>query len=206
MCGIFGAIALHKPFSVESLRSFQSACEIIAHRGPDAQDFRTFSSKPNLDGQFDLFLGHRRLAILDLDKASNQPFSRDNLTMIYNGEVFNYLELREQYLSDVHFDTHSDTEVILRLYQKMGAKCFSLFNGMWALMIYDHQEKKVVVSRDRFSIKPLYHYHQEGVHYFASEIKQLKQLKGAKFTPNVAVIKAFLNQSLLDHTPETFYA
>jgi len=88
----------------------------------------------------------------------------------------------------------------------MGPKCFALFNGMWALMIYDHDEKKVVVSRDRFSIKPIYHYQLEGAHYFASEIKQLKQLKGAKFTPNVAVIKAFLNQSLLDHTPDTFYA
>jgi asparagine synthase (glutamine-hydrolysing) len=205
MCGIFGAIALNKPFPADTLSSFQHACEIIAHRGPDAQDYVTYSSRPAAEGEFDVFLGHRRLAILDLDPSSNQPFRRDNLTMIYNGEVFNYLELRAQYLSDVHFDTHSDTEVILRLYQKMGPKCFSLFNGMWALMIYDHDEKKVVVSRDRFSIKPIYHYQHEGAHYFASEIKQLKQLKTARFTPNVAVIKAFLNQSLLDYNQETFY-
>ena len=205
MCGIFGAIDLINHFSQNDLQKFQSACDIIKHRGPDAGDFKTFSFKANQDNSFDIFFGHRRLAILDLDKSSNQPFNRDDISLIYNGEVFNFLELRKEYLKDVKFDTNSDTEVVLRLYQKLGAKCFSLFNGMWALMIFDKKANKIIVSRDRFSIKPLYHYQNDGKHYFASEIKQLKQLKNIQLTPNISIIKAFLNQALLDHNNETFY-
>ena len=204
MCGIFAAVRLEGSFDPEEVKSFKGACDIIAHRGPDSDGYLT-AHIPNEDDGINLFMGHRRLAIIDLDAASNQPFVRDGLSMVYNGEVFNFLELRNGPLAGMPFDTQSDTEVILRAYQKWGAACFGHFNGMWALVIHDPARGKLVVARDRFSIKPLYTMRKDGAIYFASELKQFKQIKGVKLSPNRTVVSAFLNQGLLDHRPETFY-
>lgn len=204
MCGIFAAVNLQSDFDPPALAGFRRACDVIAHRGPDAEGFFT-AHVGNSVGRTNLFLGHRRLAILDLDQASNQPFERDGLTMVFNGEVFNYLELRKELEGDFTFTTTGDTEVVLRAYQKWGAACFSRFNGMWALAIYDGPRGKLIASRDRFSIKPLYFMRRNGSLYFASEIKQLKQVSGGGFTPDPEVIHAFIGQGLLNHRPETFY-
>lgn len=204
MCGIFGAVHRTAVFDQDQVSDFKRACNIIAHRGPDAEGFFSTHTRDE-EGAVNLFLGHRRLSIIDLDPASNQPFSRDGLHMVYNGEVFNYQELRSGELGDVAFATQGDTEVVLRAYQKWGASCFGKFNGMWALAIYDAPRQKLVLARDRFSIKPLYLMRANGALFFASEIKQLKQISGLSFSPNTTIIHAFLNQGLLDHRPETFY-
>ncbi len=204
MCGIFAAVKIEGSFTQKQLEDFKRACNIIAHRGPDAEGFFSTHTKAEEDA-INLFLGHRRLSIIDLDPASNQPFSRGGLQMVYNGEVFNYQELKAGPLAGMAFDTQGDTEVVLRAYQKWGVSCFGKFNGMWALAIYDAPRQKLVLARDRFSIKPLYLMRANSALYFASEIKQLKQMSGLSFSPNTATIHAFLNQGLLDHRPETFY-
>jgi len=204
MCGIFGAFRRQGAFGKVELNSFQEACNVIKHRGPDASDSKSFVT--GLADQANLFFGHTRLAILDLDAASNQPFERDGLHMIYNGEVFNFKELRDEMSGDFTFITSSDTEVILRAYQKYGTACFGKFNGMWALAIYDSHRQKLILARDRFSVKPLYLFRDSNTLYFASEIKQFKKLNQVKLSPNMKILHAFLNQSLLDHDPATFYA
>lgn len=203
MCGIFAAVKMHAPFAEGELENFRSACNIIAHRGPDAEGFFTAQTEEGGQG-INLFLGHRRLSIIDLEESSNQPFERDGITVVYNGEIFNYIELREELRKDFTFTTEGDTEVVLRAYQKWGLECFKRFNGMWALAIYDRNQNKLVVSRDRFSIKPLYVMRSAGAVYFASEIKQIKKIQPS-LTPSPEVICAFLQQGLLDHRPETFF-
>lgn len=209
MCGIFAAVKIKEPFAKDRFADFCRSCDIIAHRGPDNQTCRSYLRNDGLwqdnTEHFHLFFGHRRLSILDLEAASNQPFERDDITLLFNGEVFNYLEIKKEYLSEYEFTTTSDTEVILRAYQKFGTDCFRLFNGMWTILILDRERNRLVVSRDRFSVKPLYVYTHGDEWYFASEIKQLTRLQGTAFAPDVRTIGAFLNQSLLDHTPETFY-
>jgi asparagine synthase (glutamine-hydrolysing) len=206
MCGIFAAIKTGGSFDLQVLQSFRAACDVISHRGPDAQGFASLSTTGRASALPNLFLGHRRLAILDLDAASNQPFTRDGITLVYNGEVFNYIELRQQLSAHYHFETQSDTEVILRAWQHYGSACFGMFNGMWALLLYDAGKNVVVASRDRFSIKPLYMAEAGQTLYFASEIKQLKSLGTLRLSPNDDVLKAYLNQGLIDHSPRTFYS
>ncbi len=206
MCGIFAAVRLEGHFTESEIQSFDTACERIAHRGPDASGRLLTCHGGDVDADPpNLYLGHRRLSILDLDEAANQPFSRDGLHMVYNGEVFNYLELASDRFSEFPFETSSDTEVVLRAYQKYGAECFAQFNGMWALAIYDARRQKLVLARDRFSIKPLYMMQMGDTWYFASEIKQLRAVQGARFTPDIGSIHAFLNQALINHQANTFY-
>jgi len=209
MCGIFTAVKINEAFDHSDFHDFCASCEVVAHRGPDDQSYNAYLSgggdwNENHD-HFNLFLGHRRLAILGLEKESNQPFTRDHITLIFNGEIYNYLEIKKQHLQEYTFTTHSDTEVLLRAYQKFGTDCFRLFNGMWAVVIFDRRLNRLIVCRDRFSVKPLYFMRQGNAWYFASETKQLTRLKNFRFAPNLPVMKAFLNQSLLDHVPDTFF-
>ena len=209
MCGIFAAVKIKDTFTPTHFADFCKSCDVIAHRGPDDQTCKGYLNNGGRweenDERFHLFFGHRRLAILGLEEASNQPFSRDHITLIFNGEVFNYLEIKKEYLSEYEFTTGSDTEVILRAYQKFGTDCFRLFNGMWSIIILDKQANKLIVSRDRFSVKPLYYITKDDTWYFASEIKELTRLSDFRFTTNIGTLHAFLNQALLDHTPDTFY-
>src|SRR5690606_35907144 len=118
--------------------------------------------------------GHRRLAIIDLDEQSNQPFfSKDkNLVLVFNGEIYNYQQIKEE-LKDYAFETSSDTEVIIAAYQKWGKACFEKFNGMFALAIYDQAKDDLLIVRDRLGIKPLYYYSHKNHLVFASELKAL---------------------------------
>ena len=135
---------------------------LLAHRGPDAE------------GQWAddyVALGHRRLSIIDLDAKSNQPMlSHDKrYVLTFNGEIYNYLEIREELIKKgAVFRTNSDTEVIIEAYRMYGTDCFNRFNGMWAFVLYDIEEQKIVISRDRFGIKPLYTVDNENVFAFAS--------------------------------------
>lgn len=155
---------------------------------------------------FDVYLGHRRLSILDLSSAGQQPMTDGRGRWItFNGEIFNFIELREELKAlGCTFRTETDTEVILHLYDKFGESGFQRMNGMWALAIADLPARRVVLSRDRFSIKPLYLLRNEQAVYFASEIKQLLPLLPQK-KANLSVLYAFLSQGLLDHSLETFF-
>ena len=145
----------------------------------DDSSFWPHRNSENTSGDcFDVFLGNRRLSIIDLSSNGHQPMTdHQGRWIVYNGEIFNYLELRRELQAKGHeFRTGTDTEVIFHVYSEYGEQGFDRFNGMWAFAIADVPKRRVVLSRDRFSIKPLYFLRFTAVYYFASEIKQLLPL------------------------------
>ena len=180
MCGITGAI-LTDPSIIEP-RDFEVFNRSLSHRGPDAENTFQFQN---------IFLGHTRLAIIDTDNRSNQPFTENlessRTTITFNGEIYNYDELREQLILKGHkFRTRSDTEVVLKSFIEWGEACQEKFNGMWAFAIHFSSTNEVFISRDRFGVKPLYLYTPEtssGI-FFASEIKSFWLLP-KKLIPNI---------------------
>jgi asparagine synthase (glutamine-hydrolysing) len=207
MCGIFGAIKLKGFFKHQDYSKFTSLTNLVAHRGPDAIGsigINTTDKEIN-DNNFDIYLGHRRLSIIDLSADGNQPMRFRNLLITYNGEIFNYIELREELKTlGATFTTKSDTEVILQLYHYYGEKAFEKLNGMWAFILLDLDKKKVIVSRDRFSMKPLFYFNMGSDFYFASEIKQLLPLLKS-VEPNKNALFNFIQQNLVDIKVETFF-
>lgn len=209
MCGIFGAVDLEGFFSPSDYDRFVELTDMVSYRGPDAAGYRSLrvkSSPAPTSEKWDVFLGHRRLSIIDLSDAGRQPMTDgQGRWLIFNGEIFNFVELRRELeqLGDT-FETQTDSEVILRIYARYGLDGFAKFNGMWAFALVDLPERRVILSRDRFSIKPLYYTQQGSRFYFASEIKQLLPLLGSKAVDSDAMI-AFLSQCLLDHTSQTFF-
>lgn len=159
---------------------------------------------------FMLGISHRRLSILELSTYGHQPMcSIDRSFWItYNGEIYNYLELKVELESLGHkFLTNSDTEVILCAYKQWGKNCISRFNGMWAFCIYDTLKNTFFISRDRFGVKPLYYWISNcGTFYFASEIKQFTVLPSWKSILNSERVSDFLLSSKLDHTDETLFS
>ena len=146
---------------------FATFTHSLAHRGPDGFGIEHFSKAR-------LWLGHRRLAILDLSERARQPMSyaEGRYWLTYNGEVYNYLELREELRGLGHrFVSDSDAEVILAAYAQWGQECQLRFNGMWAFAIWDAQERRLFLSRDRFGVKPLHYSDHAGAFTFASELK-----------------------------------
>jgi len=164
MCGIVGII------NTKAAELIKSATDIIAQRGPDDQGIFIFEN---------LAFGHRRLAIMDLSPMGHQPMtSRDGrFTMIFNGEIYNHLELRAEILPGLEFKSTSDTETILYAYIQIGAALFPKLNGIFALSIFDNLTKEIVIARDQFGIKPLYFYQKDDNFYFASELKSLLGLE-----------------------------
>jgi asparagine synthase (glutamine-hydrolysing) len=207
MCGIFSAININNYFNKKDYENFKYATDVIAYRGPDSSDYLGINSKEgarSLD-KFNVFMGHRRLSIIDLSNDGIQPMYDNNCFIIFNGEIFNYLELREELSNKgVSFKTKTDTEVILKLYQLHGSSSFHKLNGMWAFIIVDLNIKKIIVSRDRFSIKPLFYTELNGCFYFASEIKQFFKL--ASFTINQQNLAVFLQQGIIDQNDDTMFA
>jgi asparagine synthase (glutamine-hydrolysing) len=209
MCGIFGAINLQGFFGGDKLGFFSRLNDLTSYRGPDDSGVRALTLKTTgavSSDKFDVFLGNRRLSILDLSPLGHQPLTdHQGRWIAYNGEIFNYLELRSELEARGHrFTTATDTEVLLHTYSEYGEQGFDRLNGMWACAIADLPNRRVVLSRDRFSIKPLYLLQQPGCIYFASEIKQLLPLLPMRRLDE-NVMSAFLAQSLLDHCEETFY-
>ena len=168
----------------------------LAHRGPD--DANEFISDH-------VSLAYRRLAIIDRE-GGNQPIFNEDRTkvIVYNGEVYNYRELRERLKGKHFFDTNSDTEVIIHLYEELGEAAFTELNGMFAFAIYDSAQDKLVLARDRFGIKPLFYAIEDGMLFFASEIKAL--LHRIRPEPNDGQIYDYLAYRLHDHNEETFFA
>src|SRR6478735_10376905 len=143
----------------------------IAHRGPDEQGFFTAKAAG---------LGHARLSVVGLGDGQ-QPMSdaTGQLTIAFNGEIFNYVELREQLRAKGRrFRTSSDTEVILHLYEEMGEDCLSVLNGDFAFALWDGRRRRMVLARDRMGVRPLFYTRQGDRFYFASEVKALLQVPG----------------------------
>jgi asparagine synthase (glutamine-hydrolysing) len=165
MCGINGIVGMEGVNASEPiLRAMNSA---LAHRGPDADGVF-------IDAEAGVAFGHRRLAIIDLSQNGNQPFTSSDrkLTLVFNGEIYNYPELRKQ-LADYPFQSGGDTEVILAAYSRWGVDCVHHFNGMFAFALYDAQKQRVLIARDRLGIKPLYYAQHGSGLVFSSELRAI---------------------------------
>ena len=170
MCGLAGAI-LSPDFSASSdgHRAVERMCDAMSSRGPDAAGYWQANNAP-------VFLGHRRLSIVDLEARANQPFVSDcgNYVIVFNGEIYNFLELRSALSEQGEvFRTTSDTEVILRLYIREGAQMLARLRGMFAIAIWDTREKNCFFARDPYGIKPLYVAKTRAGWLFASQVKAL---------------------------------
>lgn len=209
MCGIFGALSFDKYFNHSDWDKFIDLTNLVSYRGPNASGNITVNKNEktlNNRDKFNIFLGHRRLSIIDLSESGNQPLTDGNgLWIVFNGEIFNYLELKKE-LTNIgyEFKTKTDTEIILKIYREYGAEGFSKLNGMWALALLDLPNNMLFLSRDRFSIKPLYFTRINSEIYFASEIKQLLPLM-KKTEINQGTMFSYLSQGCLNHNEQTFY-
>jgi asparagine synthase (glutamine-hydrolysing) len=232
MCGIFGIVS-PRPISAGELAAMS---RLLRHRGPDDEGFlaagpegvswlggddtpgavldsgishnpRTRLTAAALLGSAGVALGHRRLSIIDLSPHGHQPMAyRDRFWMVFNGEVYNYVELRVELEAKGHrFSSGGDSEVILAAYAEWGPACLSRFNGMWGLAILDLTEGTLFLARDRFGVKPLYYRLAGGRLTFASEIKAFTALDDWRPRANLPRLLDFLVWAVSDHTAETMF-
>lgn len=195
MCGIAGYIDKSNKHKTSKALVKRMTDKMI-HRGPDAEGQWTDEH---------VALGHRRLSIIDLDAQSNQPMlSHDGKYVItFNGEIYNYIEIKKELSKKgAVFSTNSDTEVIIEAYREYGVDCINQFNGMWAFALYDIEEQKIVISRDRFGIKPVYTVDNDEVFIFASEIKAIIAAFPEENIPNETCIYRYLSSSVNEDTDE----
>jgi len=195
MCGIGGII--NTDFKKVEKSEIKKITDLIKHRGPNDEGFF-------LKNNF--AFGFRRLSILDLSMDGHQPMHYlDRYTIIFNGEIYNYLELRDELLkNNYEFKSGTDTEVILASYDFWGKNCVEKFNGMWAFAIYDKMQDEIFLSRDRFGIKPLYYCELEKKFIFGSEIKQIIEFQDEVFA-NKEILIDFLVTSFEEHKDQTFF-
>ncbi len=196
VCGIGGAIGVQ---DAELLDRFAAAVvQRLAHRGPDDSDIA------RLPGGV---LAHRRLSILDPTPAGHQPFASSNgqFLLIHNGEIYNYLELRDELAAIGHqFHTETDTEVIVEAFAEWGTDAIPRFNGIWAFALWDGRARRLLLSRDRLGVKPMYLGRLAGGWAFASEIKALRGFV-ASAGPNLSAVRDYALGGWLDHSDATFY-
>lgn len=163
-CGIAG-ILYHNSLFDKEVAQFQHMIDSLRHRGPDGEGIWENDR---------IILGHRRLSIQDLSFQGKQPMTRDHFTITFNGEVYNFKEIREELeKKGIVFTSHTDTEVILHAYKLWGPDALHKFNGMYAFAIWDENEKSLFVARDRIGVKPLYYFQNANVFLFASEVQAL---------------------------------
>lgn len=229
MCGI--AVYYNKTgITKDSLAASLASLELVRHRGPngdgvalintktgDIKFLRTQDTPADIsatltitgyqDCSADLFLGHRRLSIIDLSSGGFQPMTdAHGNCIVFNGEVYNYLEIKEELKKlGLLFKTNSDTEVVLTAYRTWGKDCLQKFNGMWSICIWDAMHKRFFISNDRFGVKPLYYYEQAGSFILASEIKQLKAYTNNPLTINPNNLSDFLTEGYTDTSENTIY-
>lgn len=169
MCGIAGFIDFQKKCNQQDLVKMTDA---MLHRGPDGGGYELWDNSHALIG-----FGHRRLAIIDLSESGAQPMSKHGLHITFNGEMYNYKEVREELKSlGYTFVSDSDTEVILSAFERWGTKAVHKFIGMFTFVIYAEKEQKAYFFRDRAGVKPLYYYWENGVFLFASELKAFHEI------------------------------
>lgn len=194
MCGLFASVGFEPD---------PGRIDIVAHRGPDGRGWQVYGS-----GAGPVALGHRRLAIIDVSDAGLQPMAdaSGRYHLVFNGEIYNYIELREEMRSKGEvFVSESDSEVLLRAYMRWGAEALPRLRGMFAFLIWDDRDKRLFAARDRYGIKPLYLFVNQRGAAFASEIKQLLGLPGLSGRMNIARVHDFLASGIADHTAETMH-
>ncbi|MCL5277463.1 MAG: asparagine synthase (glutamine-hydrolyzing) [Deltaproteobacteria bacterium] len=200
MCGIAGIVRFDG--ATVDRKTLEDATDRLAHRGPDAAG--TYIDN---EGTPCVGLGHRRLSIIDLSFSANQPMSSESgdVRVVFNGEIYNFVKLRELLRHDHRFATNSDTEVIVHLYEQYGEDAIAMLDGMFAIAIYDRRQHKIILARDRVGKKPLYYYHDRTMLLFASEIKAiLSMLPGQKIDINEQAIPFYLVYGYA-RPPHTFY-
>lgn len=197
MCGIAVLLGLNGMPADRTVVERMTAS--MAHRGPDGAGIHVAGP---------VGLGFRRLSILDLSHAADQPMvSQDGqLILVFNGEIFNYVELRRELEALGHqFRSTGDTEVLLHAYRQWGPACLEKLNGMWAFVVYDLQRGLLFGARDRFGVKPLYFHRGNNCVLLASEIKAFLSAGICRTGPNWKVISAYLLRNRLDESAESFY-
>jgi asparagine synthase (glutamine-hydrolysing) len=171
MCGIVGICTSHPLAAKDNI--IEKMLESISHRGRDNRG--VYYEKPK-GTKKTIGVGHNRLSVIDLSKSGNQPFEYKNLVLTFNGEIYNYMELKSDLgRRGYSFDSESDTEVIVKLYHCYGLNGFKKMNGMFALSIYDKNKNIFILVRDRLGVKPLYYFNDEDMFLFSSEMKSFKQ-------------------------------
>jgi asparagine synthase (glutamine-hydrolysing) len=201
MCGIAGILNLNgRPVEIPQLKLMT---DTISHRGPDGEGHWV-----NSDGR--IGLGHRRLSIIDLSSGGSQPmhYAEGRYTITFNGEIYNYVEIKEQLVKKGYiFHSHSDTEVLLALYDLKKEQCLQDLDGMFSFAIWDEKEKELFCARDRFGEKPFFYTQNPNYFAFGSEMKELWNLQGGR-TPNFTMVNDYLRYGYISNPqkPEvTFY-
>ena len=199
MCGIAG-ICNRKAKRLD-LSLIKRMTDTISHRGPDAEGHW-------LDNEGMVALGHRRLSILDLSDAGSQPMHKFDFSIVFNGEIYNYLELRSELIKeDYHFESETDTEVLLAMYHRHGQKMLKFLDGMFAFAIWDKTRKQLFCARDRFGEKPFFYTRYQDQLIFASEMKALFEVDNQLTSTDMVQVSKYL---LLGESPneaeeDTFY-
>ncbi|MBK8698721.1 MAG: asparagine synthase (glutamine-hydrolyzing) [Saprospiraceae bacterium] len=184
MCRISGIWTKNPVDIVKMTELAQSMINTLEHGGPDDSGLYVNNN---------IALGHKRLSIIDLSASGHQPYIWDKYVMVYNGEIYNYEEIRNELIElGYEFISHSDTEVIIKSFDQWGLKFVDRFRGMFALAIWNTQEQTLTVCRDRIGVKPLYWYHKDGVFVFASELKALHQHPGFDKTIDQDAVDLYL--------------
>ncbi|HSA37769.1 MAG TPA: asparagine synthase (glutamine-hydrolyzing) [Methanoregula sp.] len=198
MCGIAGQYCFEGQVPDRELLARMS--EQLIHRGPDGEGTEVRGCTG---------LVHRRLAIIDLSDEGLQPMTNEDKTLwlVYNGEIYNYPELREELIGRGHrFHSQSDAEVILHAYEEWGTGCLQRFNGMWAFALWDESTQQLFCARDRFGIKPFYYTEVSGSFLFASEIKALVEHPAVGKTPDDEILGTYLAWGVQDHSEKTMFS
>jgi len=185
MCGFAGRINFDSSIPIKR-EIIEKMTRKLTHRGPDAEGYFV---------QKNIGLGHRRLKIIDLSNEANQPmYSSDGkIVLVFNGEIYNFLELRKKLEKEyVQFHTHSDTEVLLKLYEKYGEKCLQFLRGMFAFAIWDAKQQKLLIVRDRLGVKPLKFFYDHKKIIFASELKAILEDPEVPREMDIEAIKQYL--------------
>ena len=197
MCGITGFLDYGNSLTVQDLESMNNSIE---HRGPDASGAQVFKMPFVQVG-----LGHRRLSILDLSELGNQPMIVEGLAIVFNGEIYNFQEIRNELILKGHsFRSNTDTEVILRAYQEWGMDALGRFIGMFAFALFDEKNARFFLVRDRVGVKPLYIYEGSDVLLFGSELKPFLKNPGFEGILDFDCLAEFLKLSYIP-TPHCIY-
>ncbi|ANE52465.1 asparagine synthase (glutamine-hydrolyzing) [Flavisolibacter tropicus] len=197
MCGIAGFVDFRNNSSEEILARMSCA---VPHRGPDGQGVYLAQAPTAQIG-----LGHRRLSIIDLSTSANQPMHYEGLHLVFNGEIYNYNEIRDRLIELGHvFSTHSDTEVILHSWKEWGENGIAQWRGMFAIAIYDETKNEIIFIRDRAGVKPVHYYWKDGLFLFGSELKSIVAHPHFKKEINRDAVASFLQYGYVSY-PHCIY-
>ena len=196
MCGFFVIKSKKKNFNLNK-KKFIFCTKMMQHRGPDDLNYHF---------EKDIFFGFNRLSIIDLSKNGSQPFlnEKKDKVLVYNGEIYNAQKLRDEELNNQNFIGYSDTEVLMRLYQKLNDKMLNKIRGMFAFLLLDKKKDEIVIVRDQFGIKPLYYYQNKDLFIFSSEIKPIIKYTNKNEISDKSIIDYFI-LGKQDYANNTFF-